>query len=200
MVKSLTIQNVVASASLHHDIPLEKVTITLPNTEYNPEQFPGLVLRLARGKTALIFSSGKIVCTGAKSEAEVGEAVKMIIKELKKVKINITKKPDITIQNMVASGDIGMRLNLNKLAFKLENAEYEPEQFPGLVYKVPSSHITFLLFGTGKIVCTGAKNESEIRNAVNKLVKTLKGLMSPEERRKALIKEPLTPKEKSKKK
>ncbi|MCD6575612.1 MAG: TATA-box-binding protein [Nanoarchaeota archaeon] len=168
------IQNVVASASLHHDIPLEKVTIKLPNTEYNPEQFPGLVLRLVKGKTALIFSSGKIVCTGAKSEAEVKDTVKMIIKELKKVNIYIKKKPDITIQNMVASGDINMTLNLNKLAFKLENAEYEPEQFPGLVYKVPNSHITFLLFGTGKIVCTGAKNEKEIKDAVNKLVVTLK--------------------------
>ena len=164
----------VASASLHHDIPLEKVTIKLPNTEYNPEQFPGLVLRLVKGKTALIFSSGKIVCTGAKSEAEVKDTVKMIIKELKKVNIYIKKKPDITIQNMVASGDINMTLNLNKLAFKLENAEYEPEQFPGLVYKVPNSHITFLLFGTGKIVCTGAKNEKEIKDAVNKLVVTLK--------------------------
>jgi len=171
---SYTIQNVVASASLHHDIPLEKVTITLPNTEYNPEQFPGLVLRLAKGKTALIFSSGKIVCTGAKSETEVGETVKMIIKEMKKVKIIIRKKPDITIQNMVASGDVQMPLNLDRLAFKLENAEYEPEQFPGLVYKVPNSHITFLLFGTGKIVCTGAKNEKEIKDAVTKLVVTLK--------------------------
>jgi len=174
MTRYLTIQNVVASGNLHHDIPLEKLTIMLTNTEYNPEQFPGLVLRLAKGKTALIFSSGKIVCTGAKSEEEVHESVKMIIRELRKIKIYIKKKPDITIQNMVASGDIGMKLNLNTLAFKLENAEYEPEQFPGLVYKVPSSHITFLLFGTGKIVCTGAKNEGEIKSAVRKLVKTLK--------------------------
>ncbi|MCD6371203.1 MAG: TATA-box-binding protein [Candidatus Aenigmarchaeota archaeon] len=178
---TIEIQNVVASASLHHDIPLEKVIMTLENTEYNPEQFPGLVLRLAKGKTALLFSSGKIVVTGAKSEKEVGETVKMIIKELKKVKIYIKKKADITIQNMVASGDIGMTLNLNTLAFKLENAEYEPEQFPGLVYKVPNSHITFLLFGTGKIVCTGAKNEKEIHDAVKKLVKTLKKVMGARE-------------------
>ncbi len=171
---AFVVQNVVASASLHHDIPLEKVTITLPNTEYNPEQFPGLVLRIAKGKTSLVFSSGNIVCTGAKSEEEVGDIVRMVIKELKKVKINIRKKPDITIQNMVASGDVYMKLNLNKLAFKLENAEYEPEQFPGLVYKVPRSHITFLLFGTGKIVCTGAKNKKEINNAIKKLVATLK--------------------------
>ena len=180
MIRSLIVQNVVASASLHHDIPLEKVTITLPNTEYNPEQFPGLVLRLAKGKTALIFSSGKIVCTGAKSEKEVGEAVKMIIKELRKVKIYITKKPEITIQNMVASGDIGMTLNLNKLAFKLENAEYEPEQFPGLVYKVNISgkkenfRATFLLFSNGKVVCTGTKSEEQVREALDKLVVNLK--------------------------
>ena len=172
----IVIQNVVASGNLKHEIPLEKVALTLDNTEYNPEQFPGLVLRLAKGKTALIFSSGKIVCTGAKSETEVKKSVSMIKKELRKVKIDIKKKSEITIQNMVASGNIGMTLNLNKLVFKLENSEYEPEQFPGLVYKVPHSHITFLLFGTGKIVCTGAKNEKEITDAVKKLVSTLKKL------------------------
>ncbi len=172
----IVVQNVVASASLHHEIPLEKMALTLENTEYNPEQFPGLVLRLAKGKTALIFSSGKIVCTGAKSEAEVKKSVSMIKKELRKIDIDIRKRSDITIQNMVASGNIGMKLNLNKLVFKLENSEYEPEQFPGLVYKVPHSHITFLLFGTGKIVCTGAKNEKEINDAVKKLVATLKKL------------------------
>lgn len=197
MVQDLTIQNVVASANLFCDIPLEKVTITLPNTEYNPEQFPGLVLRLAKGKTALIFSSGKIVCTGAKSAEEVGHMVKMITKELRKVKIKITKKPEIIIQNMVASGDIGMILNLNKLAFKLENAEYEPEQFPGLVYKVPNSHITFLLFGTGKIVCTGAKNEGEIKKAVRKLIKTLKAIIGKGVKTKTASKKKTATKKKS---
>jgi transcription initiation factor TFIID TATA-box-binding protein len=171
------IENVVASAFLHKDIPLEKVARRLVNTEYNPEQFPGLVLRLAKeGITALIFSSGKIVCTGAKSEREVGNAVKQIVKELAKAGIKITAKPDIEIQNMVASGSLGMKLNLNELAFKLESSEYEPEQFPGLVYKVPNSHITFLLFGTGKIVCTGAKNGREIKRAVRDLLKTLERL------------------------
>ncbi|MCW1297948.1 MAG: TATA-box-binding protein [Candidatus Parvarchaeota archaeon] len=175
--KQVRIENVVASASLHKEIPLEKVASILPNTEYNPEQFPGLVLRLNKeGITSLVFSSGKIVCTGAKSERGVGEAVKQIIKEIRKAGVNIRAKPDIEIQNMVASGNLGMRLNLNDLAFKLENAEYEPEQFPGLVYKVPASHITFLLFGTGKIVCTGAKNEREIKQAVDNLVRVLRRL------------------------
>ncbi|MDD5417915.1 MAG: TATA-box-binding protein [Candidatus Nanoarchaeia archaeon] len=170
-----TIQNVVASASLFVKVPLEKVAKKLTNTEYNPEQFPGLVIRLEQPKiSALIFSSGRIVVTGAKSKAMVEEAVEEIKKELKKVEIETTKKPEIEIQNVVASGDIGMKLNLNKLAFQLETSEYEPEQFPGLVYKVPKSHITFLLFGTGRIVCTGAKTKKEVKDEVEKLVKTLK--------------------------
>ncbi len=177
MVEKISVQNVVASVDLHHDLPLEKIIATLPNTEYNPEQFPGLVLRLPNGRTALLFSSGRAVCTGAKSRADIERTVELIKKELAKVKIKITKKADIEIQNIVAAGDINMRLNLNKLAFKLENSEYEPEQFPGLVYKLPNSNLTFLLFGTGKIVCTGGRSLKEIKNGVKRLVKHLKEVM-----------------------
>lgn len=173
--KEYKIENVVASANLYIDIPLEKLAIKLINTEYNPEQFPGLVLRLKeKGITALIFSSGKIVVTGAKSAELVKEGVKLIRKELAKADINATKKPSIKVENMVASGNLHEKLNLTKLVFKLKTAEYEPEQFPGLVYKVPDSHITFLLFGTGKIVCTGAKNDAEISKAVDNLIVELK--------------------------
>ena len=176
--KDIKVVNIVVSTSLEHDIPLEKMAATLSNTEYNPEQFPGLVLRIKEPKTsALIFSSGKIVCTGARSMDKVEESISKIIKILEKMGIKIKIKPEIKIQNIVASGTVGMDLNLNELAMKLENTEYEPEQFPGLVYKVPDSHITFLLFGTGKIVCTGAKNETEIKSAVRNLVKTLKKLL-----------------------
>ena len=177
--KEYTIQNVVASADLHGNVPLEKVSRTLPNTEYNPEQFPGLVLKIPEKKiTSLVFSTGKIVCTGTKSEEQVERAINAIKKELLKVKgIKFEGKPEYEIQNVVASGDIGVRLNLVDLAFKLKTAEYEPEQFPGLVYKVPESHITFLLFGTGKIVCTGAKNEKEISKAIDELIVTIKGVM-----------------------
>ncbi len=176
--KEYKIENVVASAVLYASIPLEKLAMTLLNTEYNPEQFPGLVLRLSRkGITALIFSSGKIVCTGAKSVKDVKEGVQLIIEELAKANIIITKKPSISIQNMVASGNLGEELNLVDLAFKLKTAEYDPERFPGLVYKVPDSHITFLLFGTGKIVCTGAKNNKEISDAVDDLIKELKKII-----------------------
>jgi len=171
------IQNIVASASLEHDIPLIKLAEALPNTEYNPEQFPGLVMRIKEPKTtALIFSSGKIVCTGAKSMNKVKLAVLEIIKYIAKIKIKIKIQPKIDVQNMVASGDIGMDLNLNSLAMDLDNTEYEPEQFPGLVYKLGDSRATFLLFSNGKIVCTGTRSEAKLKEAIVFLVKNLNSL------------------------
>ncbi len=173
--KEIRIVNIVASASLEHDVPLIKLAETLPNTEYNPEQFPGLVLRIREPKTsALVFSSGRIVCTGARSMADLEKAMKEIVKNIEKINIKIKIKPKITVQNMVASGSIGMDLNLNSLAIELSNTEYEPEQFPGLVYKLDGTRATFLLFSNGKIVCTGTRSETKLKEALSKLVSNLK--------------------------
>lgn len=176
--RDIKVVNIVVSTSLEHDIPLEKMAATLSNTEYNPEQFPGLVIRIKEPKTsALIFSSGKVVCTGARSMAKVHESIKKIIKSLEKIKVKIKIKPKVNIQNIVASGSIGIDLNLNVLATRLHNTEYEPEQFPGLVYKLPEAKATFLLFSNGKIVCTGTKSEKEVHLAVDKLIINLKKVM-----------------------
>jgi len=173
--KNIRIVNIVVSTSFEKAIPLEKMAATLSNTEYNPEQFPGLVIRIKEPKTsALIFSSGKIVCTGARTMEEVDESIKQIIKSLEKINVKITVKPEITIQNIVASGEISIILNLNELAMILENTEYEPEQFPGLVYKLRDCQATFLLFSNGKIVCTGTKSKDDIDVAVDKLIENLK--------------------------
>ena len=173
--RSIEVVNIVVSTSLEHDVPLEKMAATLSNTEYNPEQFPGLVLRIKDPKTsALIFSSGKVVCTGARSMEKVHESIQKIIKSLEKIGIHIKIKPVINIQNIVASGAVGMDLNLNTLAMKLDNIEYEPEQFPGLVYKLNAAKATFLLFSNGKIVCTGTKSEEEVHKALDMLIVNLK--------------------------
>ena len=175
--KELKIVNIVASASLEKDIPLIKLAEKLPNTEYNPEQFPGLVMRIREPKTsALIFGSGKIVCTGARSMAKLRESIKQIVKNVEKIGIKISAVPRVKVQNMVASGDIGMDLNLNSLAMELDNTEYEPEQFPGLVYKLAGTRATFLLFSNGKIVCTGTRGDSQLKDALEKLIETLQGL------------------------
>jgi|TARA_B100001964_G_C14068357_1_gene524716 transcription initiation factor TFIID TATA-box-binding protein len=173
--KSIEIVNIVVSAALGKEIPLEKMAATLPNTEYNPEQFPGLVIRIKEPKTsALIFSSGKIVCTGARTIDKVHESIRKIMKSLEKINIKIKEEPEIHIQNIVASGAVGMDLNLNVLAMKLENTEYEPEQFPGLVYKLPEHRATFLLFSNGKIVCTGTKSEEAVHKVLDILIENLK--------------------------
>ena len=173
-ITSSKIQNIVATTSLGKDIPLTKLAKTIPSTEYNPEQFPGLVLRVKQPKSAvLVFSSGNLVCTGTKSIAQVKQVIAQVIKILKKINVKITTKPKVTVQNIVASGSINMMLNLNFLSLKLENTEYEPEQFPGLVYKLENPPATFLLFSNGKLVCTGTKNNQQLEDSMNQLVKTL---------------------------
>lgn len=178
-MKDIKIVNIVASTDMEIEVPLEKMAATLPNTEYNPESFPGLVLKIPKPKTsALIFSSGKVVCTGAKSMQEVDLAIKEIIKELKKIDIKVAIDPVIKIQNLVGSGSIGMDLNLTILGLKLPFTEYEPEQFPGLVHKLKGTNATFLLFSNGKIVCAGTKNEQEMNEATDLLIENLKKVLA----------------------
>ena len=166
----VNIENVVASATLNQKVDLNAVVKGYPGVEYRPEQFPGLVFRLKRPKTAtLIFNSGKMVCTGAKSEKEARRAVMKVIKELKKGGIIIIGKPELKIQNIVASADLGGMIDLEKSAYSLGRTMYEPEQFPGLIYRVDEPKVVILLFASGKLVCTGAKREEDVYEAVNKL-------------------------------
>jgi transcription initiation factor TFIID TATA-box-binding protein len=174
MAKGIRIVNMVISTEFKHPLNLEKIASSIQGTEYNPEQFPGLVIRLKNPKSsALLFTTGRVVCTGAKTMKEVKEAIHKIMKLLEKVKVKIDIEPEIHVQNMVASGALGFALNLNDLVMKLRNVEYEPEQFPGLVYKIKDPKASFLLFSNGKIVCTGVKSKKEADIAVEKLEETL---------------------------
>ena len=176
--RDIKIVNIVAATSLEHDIPLIKLAEKLPNTEYNPEQFPGLVLRVKNPKSAvLVFSSGNLVCTGTKSIDQVKKVIDSVIKQLRRINVRITEKPKITVQNIVASGAINMPFNLNILALELPNTEYEPEQFPGLVYKLDEPTATFLLFSNGKLVCTGTKNRAQLNDSMKQLIKNTKEVM-----------------------
>ena len=114
------------------------------------------------------------MCTGTKSIAQVREVIQEVIKQLKKISVTITAKPIITVQNIVASGSINLNLNLNFLALEMKNTEYEPEQFPGLVYKLIEPNATFLLFSNGKLVCTGTKNKKQLEFSMVQLLKNVK--------------------------
>ena len=166
----IKIQNVVATATLNQKVDLNAIVKSFPGVEYHPEQFPGLVFRLKIPKTAtLIFNSGKMVCTGAKSEKEARRAVMKVTKELKKGGIIIISKTELKIQNIVASGILGGMIDLEKAAYSLGKSMYEPEQFPGLIYRMDEPKVVILLFASGKLVCTGAKKEEYVYDAVHKL-------------------------------
>jgi len=170
----INIENVVASATLNHTIDLDTIIKMFPLAEYKPEQFPGLVFRLKKPKTAtLIFSSGKMVCTGAKSESQAIKAVEKVVKELKSKGIVIMGKPKTQIQNIVASANLEGRVDLERAAYVLGRTMYEPEQFPGLIYRMDDPEVVILLFASGKLVCTGAKKEEEVYRAVSKLQEKL---------------------------
>jgi len=170
----IDIQNVVAAATLNQKVDLNAVVKSFPGVEYRPEQFPGLVFRIKRPKTAtLIFNSGKMVCTGARSEKESRRAVKTVVKELKKSGIVIIKKPDFKVVNIVASVRLGGKVDLDQAVSKLGKTMYEPEQFPGVIYRMDEPKVVILLFASGNLVCTGAKKEQDVYDAVHKLHETL---------------------------
>ncbi len=177
--KTITIENVVASTGIGQEIDLKSLVLSLDRAEYDPEKFPGLVCRTKDPKTAsLIFRSGKIVCTGSKSIEDVDKGLKKVFKMMDSVGFKIELNPEITVQNIVASADLGSVLNLNAIAIGLglENIEYEPEQFPGLVYRLDSPKVVVLLFGSGKLVVTGGKKPKDAEEAVDRIVKELEGL------------------------
>jgi transcription initiation factor TFIID TATA-box-binding protein len=166
----INIQNVVSSATLNQKVDLNAVVKSYPDAEYRPYLFPGLVFRLKSPKTAtLIFSSGKMICTGAKSGKESRRAIMKVAKELKKGGIIIISKPDSKVVNIVASASLGGQVDLEKTVTTLGKAMYEPEQFPGLIYRMDEPKVVILIFASGSLVCTGAKKEQDVYDSVNKL-------------------------------
>jgi transcription initiation factor TFIID TATA-box-binding protein len=173
----IRIENVVASTSLGKELDLQSISKALEGAEYEPEQFPGLVYRMKSPKAAtLLFRSGKVVCTGAKSLDEVRTAIDQLVKQIEAAGVPVTKKPEIIVQNIVASADLGSVINLNAIAISLslEKVEYEPEQFPGLVYRLDKPKVVVLLFGSGKMVCTGARKTEDVELAVERITKELR--------------------------
>ena len=166
----VSIENVVASATVDQAMDLNQITKNFPDVEYHPDQFPGLVFRIKSPKTAtLIFTSGKMVCTGAKSEQMSRNAVKTVVTKLRQGGIKVKKDAVVTIQNIVASINLGGRIHLEQAARTLPRSMYEPEQFPGLIHRMLDPKTVILLFSSGKLVCTGAKKEDDVYRSVNNL-------------------------------
>ncbi|MCK9313495.1 MAG: TATA-box-binding protein [Methanocorpusculum sp.] len=176
---SLKIENIVASTKVNDSLDLVSLAAQIPGAEYNKQRFPGVVLRMQDPKiAALVFSSGKVVLTGAKSIDSLTRGLELLVSILKGLKIEIVGTPAYTVQNIVTSADLGSRINLNKIAmsFNLDKIEYEPEQFPGLVYRLDNPKVVVLLFGSGKLIITGGKIAEDARRAVIKISEDLVAL------------------------
>src|SRR5947209_8310281 len=125
--------------------------------------------------TALIFASGKMVVTGAKSEDDSKLASRKYARIIQKLGFN-AKFTDFKIQNIVGSCDIKFPIRLEGLASKHHNfSSYEPELFPGLIYRMIKPKIVLLIFVSGKIVLTGAKVREEIYQAFEMIYPVLQG-------------------------
>src|SRR5450759_2757665 len=176
---NIEIVNVVASTGIGQEINLKQALLALEGADDERKGFPGLVYRTKDPKTAaLLFRSGKIVCTGAKSIDDVYRGLENVFQSLRNIGIDVKGTPEIKVQNIVASAELHSVLNLNAIAIGLglENVEYEPEQFPGLVYRLSEPKVVVLLFGTGKLVVTGGRKPEDAADAVDHIVKELKSL------------------------
>ncbi|MFH1056120.1 MAG: TATA-box-binding protein [Candidatus Altiarchaeota archaeon] len=169
MVVEVKVENMVSAITLDAKIDLRKLVKKVRGIEYAPENFPGAVLRLREPKVAmLLFSSGKVICTGAKKMEDVTLAIIQLLEKLSEGGVQVTGKPKIDVQNIVASTSIGVKVNLDQLAINCFNTEYEPEQFPGLIYRLDDPKTVMLVFRSGKVIITGAKNVKDIQKAAEK--------------------------------
>ncbi|MBU5682355.1 MAG: TATA-box-binding protein [Candidatus Aenigmatarchaeota archaeon] len=173
-MEEITIENIVVSLTFDQKLPIDKLLKKYLDIEFEPEQFPGLVYKLQDPKCSfLIFETGKIICTGNRRMEDVEKALKIISERLKSVGVDVSKA-EKSVENIVASVKLEGEIDLNCLAYELEEAEFEPEQFPGLVYRKAEPKLVFLVFKSGKIICTGGKNVEEVKKELESLIKKIK--------------------------
>ena len=173
------IVNLVASAALNATLDLYNLAISIPNVEYEPEQFPGAILKLQEPKVSmLLFKNGKVICSGAASEKEIEAGIKKASKLIHSVQKNVKvlRKVKYEVVNLVATADLGMNLDLFSLAMGLDNVEYEPEQFPGAILRIMDPKVTLLLFKNGKVICAGAKRETLLKKGIEEALRIIKGV------------------------
>jgi transcription initiation factor TFIID TATA-box-binding protein len=172
----IQVQNIVLSVTYEGVVfNLEKLAKSLEGARYDPEVFPGIAYKSEDPPASfLIFASGKMNCVGARSMADAKLAIKKLTKKLKKARIKIKSEPKVQVQNIVASFDFGREFDLERIARTYENTEYEPEVFPGLVFRLDDPKVVVLLFVSGKGVCAGAKGMKDIQRAAQKITKILR--------------------------
>ena len=166
-----TIVNMVASATLNATLDLYGLAVSVPDIEYEPEQFPGAILKLREPKVSLLlFKNGKLIISGASSEEQIVQAIRKASKIIHEIQpsVRVPRNVEYEVVNLVATANLNRSLDLFKTAMGLENVEYEPEQFPGAILRLADPKLTLLLFKNGKVICAGAKREELLRKGLRK--------------------------------
>lgn len=171
----IKIQNIVLSVTYKDtEFNLERLVKSLDGARYDPESFPGVIYRSENPPASfLIFVSGKMNCVGAKSMNDAKLAIKKLTRKLKRARIKVKSAPKLEVHNIVASVDFGRKFDIEHIARRFENTEYEPEVFPGLVFRLDDPKAVLLLFVSGKGVCAGAKSIRDVKRAVQKINKII---------------------------
>ena len=167
--EGVAIKNIVAKLDLNVEFDLSYLSLELPNSSYEPEQYPSLVFRPSGLSTVLVTRTGKLLFTGADSVESLRDTYRRISDELEDIGVDdVGIVEEIEIVNVVSTFELDSNVDLNYLSISLglENTEYEPEQFPGLVYRISNGPVV-LIFSSGKIVITGAESTPEILDGVN---------------------------------
>lgn len=164
-----------STANLGVRLDLKKIALKCRNTEYNPRRFGAVIMRLRDPRaTALIFASGKICITGVKSTHNATLACKKFAYIIERVGFKPKEFMDFKVQNIVGTADVGFPIRLEGLVYAHSAfASYEPELFPGLIYRLVNPRVVFLIFVSGKVVITGAKKETDLSSALTKLYPVL---------------------------
>ncbi|MBI4043458.1 MAG: TATA-box-binding protein [Candidatus Diapherotrites archaeon] len=186
-----TIVNLVASANLNATLDLYNLAMSIPNIEYEPEQFPGAILKLKEPKVSmLLFKNGKVICSGASKEEEISLGIRKASKLIHEVqpKVKVVEHVEYEVVNLVATANLNQSLDLFNTAMQLDNVEYEPEQFPGAILRIHEPKLTLLLFKNGKVICAGAKRESDLQAGLQKAADLINGMAKKEKEAKASAK------------
>jgi len=164
------IQNIVLSVTYEGtEFNLNKLARSLDGARYDPESFPGVVYKSEDPRASfLIFASGKMNCVGARSMADAKLAIKKLTRKIREAHIKVKTEPKVKVQNIVASVNFGRKIDIERIARRFENTEYEPEVFPGLVFRLDNPKTVLLLFVSGKGVCAGAKSMGDVNRAAQK--------------------------------
>jgi len=171
----IRIQNISSTADLGVRLDLKQIALRCRNTEFNPRRFAAVVMRLREPRaTALIFASGKMCVTGTKSTHNSSLAAMRFAYIIGRVGFKCQQFLAFKVQNVVGTADVGFPIRLEGLVYAHSMfASYEPELFPGLIYRLVDPRVVFLIFVSGKVVITGAKTEADLSRALTKIFPTL---------------------------